>query len=473
MILKRFFEEGLAQASYLVGCPACGECVIIDPNRDLQQYLVAAEKAGMKIAAATETHIHADFLSGARELAKITGAKLYVSDEGGPDWRYDFRDEENVIPVKDGDSFSIGDIRFDIKKTPGHTPEHISFLMTNLAVSLQPAGIFTGDFIFVGDVGRPDLLEQAAGVKGTMEPGARELYLSISSFKPLPDYLPVWPGHGAGSACGKSLGDVPFTSLGYERISNWAFKASSEDSFVREALSGQPEPPKYFAQMKKWNKQGPPFIDGKPMPARGRDLPALLRNPYSEVTRPLLLDVRAAEGHQSDHIPGTLNIPLVKGFSTYSGWLVPYGRRIELIANREEDAFEATRRLRLIGLDDVTTWYGPDVLDAWRRAGNPVARTESESMSEALSREQTIVDVRGASEWAEGHVPNALHIPLGYLVDRCNQIPKDRAVAVHCRAGERSAIAASVLEAIGIDNVFDIRDGWLGYEALQAAGTPS
>ena len=260
MYLKRFYDENLAQASYLVGCQATGEAIVIDPSREVTPFLEEAASQGLKITAVAETHIHADFLSGSRQLAHQTGAAMYLSKEGGPDWQYQFASENDVM-VGDGDVIQIGNLTLKVLHTPGHTPEHISFLLTDHPASEEPIGAFTGDFIFVGDVGRPDLLEKAAGLKDTMKKGAVDLYKSIQRFKELPDHIQIWPAHGAGSACGKALGAIPSSVLGYEKITNWALKCATEDEFVEMILDGQPEPPKYFAQMKKLNKVGPAILE--------------------------------------------------------------------------------------------------------------------------------------------------------------------------------------------------------------------
>ncbi|WP_145653444.1 MBL fold metallo-hydrolase, partial [Bacillus paralicheniformis] len=213
MLLRYFYDEKLAHASYLVGCQKTGEAIVIDPGRNLKPYLQAAEDEGLNITAAAETHIHADFVSGARELGATHQAKLYLSDEGDADWKYQYVDELKHQLVKDGDRFSIGNLMFEVMHTPGHTPESISFLLTDGGGNAdRPIGIFTGDFVFVGDIGRPDLLEKAAGIKGTSQSGAREMFKSLGKFKQLPDYLQVWPAHGAGSACGKALGAIPTTT---------------------------------------------------------------------------------------------------------------------------------------------------------------------------------------------------------------------------------------------------------------------
>ena len=200
MILKRFYDEKLAQTSYLIGCAATGDALIVDPNRDVDQYIRTAEAEGVEITHVTETHIHADFVSGARELAERTGARLYLSDEGDADWKYAFAKDAGARLVRDGDRLMVGNVRLEVVHTPGHTPEHISFVVTDTPAGAGPWGILTGDFVFVGDVGRPDLLEKAAGVKGAMEAGARTLFRSLDRFRALPDHLQVWPGHGAGSA---------------------------------------------------------------------------------------------------------------------------------------------------------------------------------------------------------------------------------------------------------------------------------
>ncbi len=279
MLLRRFYDDKLAQASYMVGCQATGEAVVVDPHRDTDVYLEAAEKEGMRIRYVTETHIHADFLSGARQLAKKVGATLLLSDEGGEDWRYGFAAEDGATLLHDGDRIELGRITLEALHTPGHTPEHLSFRITDGAASDRPMGVLTGDFLFVGDVGRPDLLEKAAGVAGTMEAGARVLWASLERFRSMPDYLQILPGHGAGSACGKALGSVPSSTLGYEKLVNWAFQCADEEEFVQEVLADQPEPPVYFAHMKRMNRDGPAVLDRLPEPEAMRSLgrPAPLR----------------------------------------------------------------------------------------------------------------------------------------------------------------------------------------------------
>ena len=267
MLLKYFYDQALAHASYMVGCQQAKAAIVVDPGRDVDQYIEMAKREGLDLVAVAETHIHADYVSGARELADRVGAKLYVSDEGPAEWKYLYLEDYKHELLTDGDRFQIGKIQFEVLHTPGHTPESISFLLTDQGGGAdKPMGIFTGDFVFVGSIGRPDLLEEAAGIAGTAEPGARDLFRSAERFKQLPGYLQVWPAHGAGSACGKGLGAIPSSTVGYERLFNPALQYDDEDAFVRYILADQPDAPKYFAVMKRVNKEGPRLIRELPVP---------------------------------------------------------------------------------------------------------------------------------------------------------------------------------------------------------------
>ena len=469
MILRLIYNEQLAQASYLVGCSAAGEALIVDPNRDVERYLELAASQELRITAVAETHIHADFVSGSRELAARTGAKLYLSDAGPDEWKYAFAQDAGAILLSDGDSFKVGAVRIAAMHTPGHTPEHISFIVTDSARADRPMGMFSGDFMFVGDVGRPDLLEKATGMTGTTAEGARSLYASVQWFKTLPDYLQVWPGHGAGSACGKSLGAVPQSTVGYERLFNWALNSPSEGEFVRAVVEGQSDPPTYFAQMKKVNQAGPAPLGDSP---RALDrLPAdKLESELAAGT--LVVDARPAEAYAVGHIPGTLNISLGSGFLTWCGWLTPYDQPFGLILD-EERAPEALAQLQLIGLDNVLGYWTPDVLDAWaargRRLGE-IERIEAAELKRMLDDDAVaVLDVRREDEYEHGAVAGSLNIPLGKLAGRLSTLPLDRPVMVHCQSGVRSAIAASMLAAAGRTDVKTLVGG---YDRWLAAGYP-
>ena len=456
MLFERFYNRKLAQASYLIGCGATGEALVVDPNRDVEQYIRAAESEGLRITHVTETHIHADFVSGTRELAARTDAQMYLSDEGDEDWKYGFAADAELL--KDGDSFNVGNVRIDVLHTPGHTPEHLCFVVTDTAGADRPMGVFTGDCIFVGDVGRPDLLEKAAKVEGTMEPSARQLYHSVQRFQQLPEYLQVWPAHGAGSACGRSLGAVPQSSLGYERLFNWAFSQQTEDEFVRAVLTDQPEPPKYFAQMKAMNRDGPPLLGGFRRPWRFSD------TRLTEVldAGALVIDTRQSTEYASAHVPGTISIPLNRSFPTYAGWLVSYDRDFYLIVEEsdcEDFVDDAARDLKMIGLDRLAGYFGSKATESWvgngRRLGE-VKEISLAGLAEGLnSGELSVIDVRDPGEWKSEHIPEAPNIPMGYLSDRLEEIEADRPVVLHCETGARSTIAASLLQAKGYRNILN------------------
>lgn len=472
MLLKRLYEEKLAQASYLIGCRATGEALVIDPNRDIERYVAAADQHGFRITHVTETHIHADFVSGVRALAERTGAAVWLSDAGDPDWKYAFAAEDNARPLRDGDTFKVGRVEITAIHTPGHTPEHLSFMLTDTAAANQAMGVFTGDFVFVGDVGRPDLLERAARIEGTMEEAARILYRSLQRFRALPEYLQLWPGHGAGSACGKSLGAVPQTTLGYEKLYNWAFRCPNERVFLTSILTGQPEPPKYFAEMKRVNQLGPPLTDARPRPERIAEskLIDLL------ASGAFVVDTRHNEDFARGHVPGTINIPLDKSFSAWAGWLLPYDRELYLIVDERSGAEaieEAIRDLSLIGLERIGGFFGSSALESWLRAGRRLGTTDELSSAELARRMQgdgvAVIDVRDPAEWEATHIPGVTNIPLGYLTDRLHEIPRDRRVVLHCQEGWRSAIGASVLMARGFDKVTNLKGG---LQAWVTGGNP-
>jgi hydroxyacylglutathione hydrolase len=466
MLLERIYDDGLAQASYLIACQETGSAIIVDPNRDVAQYIEAVERRSLRLEYVTETHIHADFVSGSRDLARATGATLLLSGEGGPDWLYAFATSDGARILSHRDHFDVGHVRFDVRHTPGHTPEHLSFIVTDRESSERPLGMLSGDFIFVGDVGRPDLLERAANARGTMDALARRLFQSLRATRDLPDFLQVWPGHGQGSACGKSLGAVPSSTLGYERLVNWAFQVDDEDVFVREVLAGQPEPPKYFARMKSINRDGP-----SPAPSIS-DLPELdlaaLEHARAEGVS--IIDVRATADFAAGHIPSTLNIPVGTSFATWAGSLLPYDRDIVLLADTAERIERARRLLMLVGHDRVVARGGEALRDEWERRYGPLVRTTLiESTELSTNDRRLVIDVRGQPEWDAGHMPGASHLFLGDLAKLAQDIPRDMPIAVHCQGGTRSAIAASVLQAQGFTDVANVTGG---FRLWEAAGLP-
>jgi hydroxyacylglutathione hydrolase len=465
VLLHCLWDPKLAQAGYLIGCTESQEALVIDATRDVDQYLVLAASLSLRIAHVTETHIHADFVSGSRELAARTGAKLYLSDEGGPDWHYDFAVSDGAVGLHDGDGFTMGRVGVEVLHTPGHTPEHVTFLITDGVAATEPIAAVTGDFVFVGDVGRPDLLERAARVEGTMESAARSLFRSIQRFKSQPDYLQIWPGHGAGSACGKGMSAIPHSTVGYERRFNWAFGVSDESEFVRLVLEGQPDPPKYFATMKRINKEGPRTLGGLPRP---HPLPA---EGITEVLdrQELVIDTRSSAEYATGHLPGSINIPFNNAFTTWAGWVVPYDRDVYLISAKPDGRQSelALRDLAMIGLDRVAGSFGLDALGAWTHAGRPLASFGRISARELSSRLQTgaaVVDVRSRAEWEAGHIPGVVNIFAGEIADRMDELPQGRPLVVHCQGGTRSAIAAGLLDARGVTQVLDLPGGFAEWE---------
>ncbi|MCC7051946.1 MAG: MBL fold metallo-hydrolase [Gemmatimonadaceae bacterium] len=456
MFFRHLYEPSLAQASYFIGCQATGEAVVVDPLRDVDRYIALAEAEGFRISAITETHIHADFCSGARELAARTSAQLFLSGEGGDEWRYRFVASDRAVELMDGDVIGIGNIRLTAMHTPGHTPEHLVFLVTDGANSNRPMGMLTGDFLFVGDVGRPDLLERAAKQVGTMEAGARALYRSLQRVAALPDYLQLWPGHGAGSACGRALGAVPQSSLGYERLVNWALQPQSEDEFVAEVLRDQPDAPAYFGVMKQINRDGPPVLGAVPaLPLRS----AFEAQEWLDRLG-LMIDTRPAHDYARGHVRRTLNIPATKSFSNWFGSLLDYGSAAWLLVQDQAQGERLLRELMMIGYDNVAgvTVVSEDTMPSTATAQVP--QRSAASLAGALGRSDVLVlDVRSDSEFRGGHIPGAVNIPLGELPERLRELPADGTIVTQCASGGRSAIAASLLLMAGAAQVENLAGG--------------
>ena len=464
MLFRRIYNDRLAQAGYLLACQRSREAIIVDPVRDPEPYLSAARQEGVRITMVTETHIHADFLSGARALADATGARLMLSGEGSGVSSYDRASFPNARWLADGETIELGELRLDVLHTPGHTPEHLSFVVTDRATTDAPMGLLSGDFLFVGDVGRPDLLERAAGVAGSMTSAAHELHASLRRLASLPDFVQLWPGHGAGSACGKALGAVPQSTLGFERLANWALHEQREDAFVARVLAGQPEPPAYFGRMKRLNATG-----ASPMPV----VPARTGTELTEALRrgALVVDVRPAAAFAVAHVPRSLNVPLGKSFLTWAGSVVPPERDIVLVADPHlrADAQAAARELALIGIDRTLGVLAPATVVELDAGVSSLPIVPAASLGAEARADQLVLDVRNRSEWNEGHVPGAVHIPLPELAARVEELRahSDRPIAVHCQGGSRSAVAASVLQAAGFADVSNVEGG---YGAWKRAG---
>ena len=478
MFFRQVFDEKLAQYAYLIGCQRTGDAILFDPQRDIDRYVDLARREELRIAAVAETHIHADFLSGAREFAERFGVRLYLSDEGGPDWRYEWAadDRYDHTPLSDGARFEIGEIEFEAVHTPGHTPEHMSFLVTDRgAGATEPMGLLSGDFVFVGDLGRPDLLETATHVEGAMTPAARRLYGSVRRFLDLPDYLQVWPAHGAGSSCGKALGAVPETTVGYERRFSPAIAAAleGEDAFVSHILEGQPEPPMYFARMKRDNKLGPAVLGALPDPPRvsERELAGLAR-PGAGV----VVDTRPdRSAFMARHLPGSVYVPLTKSFCTAMGSVVVEEMTpITLIcAGTEVDG--VVRDLVRIGFDNVRGFVEPETLDRYFAGGGEAAAIPEIDLVAASRLSEhgggEVLDVRYASEYALSHLPGAVNASYTRLPEYADRLPANGSLLVHCLSGARAAVAASYLAREGRD-VHYINDLFTAYPGSLETGGP-
>lgn len=462
MYFKQFYDPDLAQGSYLIGCQATGEAVVVDPRRDAHVYLAAAAEQGLRVTAVTDTHIHADYVSGARELAAASGATLYLSDEGGApdspagDWLYRFEHEGLVHRSR----LRVGNVELEALHTPGHTPEHLSFLVTDTARSHHPSHLLTGDFVFVGDLGRPDLLDAVAGGEGTRFHGATQLFKGLKDvFLALPDHVQVWPGHGAGSVCGRSLGAVPSTTVGYERLTAWwgpFVRQWDEEGFVKELLEGQPEAPDYFARMKRVNRDGPP-LRARRAPLRrftGEEL-------RGRVNRDLvLIDTRSVREQWEGSVRGALAVPGGESFATYAAWAVDpdsESRPIVLVAKDEAHARRLVDRLSYVGIDDVIGYVAS--LEGLELVPVPLVRPEELRELEGAE----VVDVRGAAEYALGHVPGARQLAAGNALARSHQLPRGGKLVLYCQSGGRSAVIASALRARGFSQVFEVDgsfDAW-------------
>ncbi|MCR1872041.1 persulfide dioxygenase-sulfurtransferase CstB [Mammaliicoccus lentus] len=436
MFFKQFYDNHLSQASYLIGCQRTGEAMIIDPIRDLTNYMEVAENEGFTITQAAETHIHADFASGIRDVAEKLDAKIYVSGEGDDELSYKNMPEQTHY-VKNHDVIYLGKIKLDVLHTPGHTPESISFLLIDEGGgSSVPMGLFSGDFIFVGDIGRPDLLEKSVQMKGSTDIGAKQMYQSIKNAKDLPDYIQIWPGHGAGSPCGKTLGAVPMSTLGYEKINNWAFNVTDEAIFIETLTSNQPAPPHHFAQMKKINQFGTNSYQPY--------------NVYPSLDNErLAFDIRSKEAFHGGHTKGTINIPYNKNFINQIGWYLDFDEDIDLIGDKAT-VEQARHTLQLIGFENVLGYRLP----------KPEVQTQSIHSDEMNGEEEHVLDVRNNEEWDQGHLKQAVNIPHGKLLNEEIPFEKNDKIYVHCQSGVRSSIATGILEYKGFTNVVNVREGY-------------
>ncbi len=468
MILETVESEGLAHLSYVLGDETEGVCAVIDPRRDIGVYLEIARKNHARITHILETHIHADFVSGSRELAVQTGAPIYAGES--PDYAFEHQ------PLREGDKIQIGSLRLQTYHTPGHTPEHVCWLVSGGKGSQDPWGLFTGDTLFAGEVGRPDLLGG-----GTEERLARQLFHTLHDvLLPLGDEVEIYPAHGEGSPCGGSIGDRKTSTVGYERLHNPKLQVSSEDEFVRVVMASLPEPPVYYSRMKRVNAEGPPVLGCFPA-VRPMDASRLREEKDAEGT--LVLDVREIEAFGGAHVPGALNIALRDEFPIWSGWMLGPDQRILLVLHDESELDRVQRHLLRIGIEKVGGFLRKG-MRGWIEAGLPFETTGQLSVHTLKQRldagrnDLQLLDVRRPDEWKQGHIPTARHFFAPHLPEHLGELDRRKPVATYCGSGYRASIAASLLQQHGFREVFNIpgsMKAWkaAGYETVQPDQKPN
>ncbi len=459
LIFEPIYTEGLAQISYLVGDSSAAVAAVIDPRRDIDIYVQRSRELGLRIAYVIETHIHADFASGAQALAARSGAELV----GGVSDAYGF----SLRQLQDGERLVLGQLMLEVLHTPGHTPEHLSLLLYDARQGSEPFALFTGDTLFNLDVGRPDLLGQ--GSERTL---AAQLYHSLfDTYRQLGDRMEIYPCHGAGSACGKSIGDRRQSTLGNERLFNPALnEARDEQAFVDWLLADMPEPPRHYARLKKLNAAPASPGDGPGLP------PPLSPQDFAEALDDLaavqLVDLRSQLAFGGGHVPGALNIGAGSAFANWAGWMLDDRRPIYLIGESAAQVQEAVLALYRIGLDQIAGYLRGGMSD-WQNAGRPLVGIGQWTVQELERQRQQqslqLLDVRTEQEWRQGHVPGARQLFVAHLDERLGELDPGLPTVTYCGSGYRASLAASVLKRHGFAQVINVPGSW---QAWSAAGLP-
>jgi glyoxylase-like metal-dependent hydrolase (beta-lactamase superfamily II)/rhodanese-related sulfurtransferase len=451
MYFKQFYLGCLAHASYMIGSD--GEAAVVDPRRDVDSYIEEARAQGLEIRHVIETHLHADFVSGHRELAHRTGARIYFGAKAGAKFEH--------VPVREGDEIRMGDVVLRFLETPGHTPESVSVLVIDRAVTEVPKAVLTGDTLFIGDVGRPDLL----GSTMSAQELAGMLYDSLhGKLLALPDSVEVYPAHGAGSLCGRNISSETSSTIGQQRQFNYALRPMPKEEFVRMMTTDLPEAPVYFARDVAINRDGASELAELPDPAAlgARDLEALQKKGA------VVLDTRPAAQYGAGHVPGSLNIGLSGQFASWAGALISPQAPILLVSEEKDQVLEARTRLARVGVENVAGYLAGGLLE-WHRAGLPLATTEQIGVEELDARIREglagrVVDVRRPGEWQAGHIVDAVHVPLNTLGERAAALPKDQPVALICAGGYRSSIGTSILEQQGFTKITNVVGGMAAWK---------
>jgi len=451
MFVQQFFVKGLAHSSYLLG--GTNTCAIVDPRRDIDIYLQAAKEMGMKITHILETHLHADFISGHVDLAEQTGATIYAPKPAKCRFKHK--------AVGEGESFQIDNMRIKVFETPGHTPEHISYVVTDKRRGSDPVAVFCGDTLFVGDVGRPDLFPGRA-----MEL-ANKLYESLhGKLLTLPDFCEVYPAHGAGSLCGRAMGAKRATTIGYERKYNAVLQITDKDEFIKSLTTNMPAAPDHFSRCSAINGKGPVPV---------RDLPALtpLGPPQFQKAvmknNAIVLDIRSYEAFGGQHVPGSYHVDFGGNFATFSGWVLPPDRNILLVAETFAQAQEAGVWLKRVGLDKAMGYLDGGMF-AWAKAGLPtnhVSQLSAEEIHQVMTQggRLSLLDVRAVEEFRTRHIEGATNIPAPDLRHHYKEIDKRKPVVLICSTGHRSSLGAALLKQQGFEDVRNVAGGMMGYSA--------
>ena len=455
MRVEQYYVDGIAHLSYLVGGKQA--CAVVDPKRDTEDYVAAAKKLGLRITHILESHLHADFVSGHLDLAKRTGAAIYAPRSGGCKY--------NHVAVADGDAFDLEDMHIEVLDTPGHTPDCVCYVVTDQSRGGEPVAVFSGDTLFVGDVGRPDLFP------GMGEELAAKLYDSLNGkLMTLPDTCLVYPAHGAGSLCGKAMGAMRVSTIGYERRHNPALQHKTLEEFSSALLSGMPEAPDHFARCSDINRQGPALAAGMPAPRplSPQEVQSLLDQGH------LVLDSRDYASFGGAHVPGACNIDAAHNFPTFAGWLLPPDRAIVLVAQSDDQVPLLATMLRRVGLDQVVG-YLEGGMHPWIVGGMPIGHMptmtvqEAHAHCEAGKKPLTILDVRALGEWNVSHIEGAVHMPLPVTRTRFGELDADRTIALVCKSGARASTAGSILQQRGFRHLAVVAGGMTAWVAAGLA----
>ena len=449
MLIQQIFTEKIAHSSYILAGDKT--CAIIDPRRDIDIYINITRELGIKITHILETHLHADFISGHIDLSKRTGAPIYAPEKAKCDFKH--------VLLSEGDSIEIEDIKLDIVETPGHTPEHISYIVTDTTRGKEPVAVFCGDTMFVGDVGRPDLFP------GRAEELASKLYDTLhEKLLKLPEFCEIYPAHGAGSLCGRAMASKRSSTMGYEKKFNYALLIDDRPEFIESLTNNMPSAPDHFSRCTEINRIGPELL-------KKLKIPEALNNGEfkSKMENALVLDVRSFESFGGQHIPNSYNIDINSNFPTYAGWLIPPEKNIILVSDNYTQAFDACQQLHRVGLDKIQG-YLEEGMYGWVTEGfnaKHVPQISAPELNERIHRgeKMIIVDVRERSEYDDFHIEGAVNIPVHELRERYTELnPEDETVLI-CGSGQRSGMGCSLLLRHGFENVMNAAGGMTGYAA--------